>query len=62
MKRHVQKLNKLDFISSIWDDDHIHRIDENNCQCLWCNKLIQINNDTKNLSRVLGKKGMHVKS
>ena len=23
---------KLDFISSIWDDDHIHRVDDNNSQ------------------------------
>ena len=28
----------IDFISSIWDDDHILRLDENNWKCLWSTK------------------------
>ena len=53
---------KLDFISSIWDDDHILRLDENNWQCLWCTKVFQGINATKSLAHVQGKKGMHIKS
>ena len=32
---------KLDFISFIWDDDHIVRIYENNWQFTWCNTIPQ---------------------
>ena len=32
---------KLDYISSIWDDDKILRLDERNCKCLWCNTSFQ---------------------
>ena len=46
---------KLNFISSIWDDDHIQRFDENNWQCLWCYKKFQGMNATKALAQVLGK-------
>ena len=61
-KKSAETETKLDFISSIWDDDHIWRIDEKNWQCLWCNQMIQGINATKALARVLGKKGMHIKS
>ena len=50
----------LDFISSIWDDDHIQRLDEKNWQCLWCNQNFQVINVTKALAHVLGKKDMHI--
>ena len=53
---------KLYFISSIWDDDQIIRLDENNWQCLWCDTSFQEINDTKALHRVLGKKVVHIKS
>ena len=53
---------KFYFISSIWDDDHIRRLDEKNWQCLWCNQTFQQINGTKALAHVLGKKGMHIKS
>ena len=53
---------KLYFISYIWDEDRIMRLDKKNCQCLWCNKSIQGINATKSLSHVLGKKGMNIKS
>ena len=48
-------------ISSIWDDDHILRLDENKWQCFWCNTRFQGINATKAFAHVLGKKGMHIK-
>ena len=53
---------KLDFISSIWVDNHIHRVDVNNWQWLWCNKIFQEINATKALADILGNNGMHIKS
>ena len=53
---------RLDFIASIWDYDHILRIDINNRQCLCCTKTFQGINSNKALSQVLGKKGMHIKN
>ena len=62
MRSHVQKSNpKFYFISSIWDYDSIHRLDENNCQCLWYNKTSQRINYTKVLVHVPVKKGMYIK-
>ena len=61
-KTSAETATKLDFISSIWDDDHIWRLDEKNWQCLWCNQTFQGINATKALAHVLGKKGMHIKS
>ena len=52
---------KLYLISSIWDDDNILRLDENNWQCLQCTKVFQGINATKALAHVLGKKGAHIK-
>ena len=51
----------MDFISYIWDDDHIRRLDEKKLQCLWCNQSFQGINDTNALAHVLGKKGMRIK-
>ena len=53
---------KLYLISSIWDDDNILRLDEKNWQWLWCTKVSQGINATKDLAHVLGKKGIHIKS
>ena len=61
-KTSAETETKIDFISSIWDDNHILRLDEKNWQCLWCTKSFQGINDTKALDHVLGKKGMHIKS
>ena len=52
---------KLDSISSIWDNDHILRLDEKKWYCLWCNKSFQGINATMALAYILGKKGMHIK-
>ena len=38
--------SKLIIISYIWDDDHIHWVDENNWQLLWRNTSFQGTNDT----------------
>ena len=54
-KTSAETETRLDFISSIWDDDHIWRLDEKNWQCLWCNQCFQGINDTKALAHVLGK-------
>ena len=61
-KTSAETETKLYFISYTWDNDHILRLDENNWQCLWCNQTFQGINATKALDRVLGKKGMHIKS
>ena len=60
-KTSAETATKLDIISSIWDDDHIRRVDEKNWQCLWCNQIFQGINATKVIAHVLGKKGMHIK-
>ena len=61
-KKSAETETKTDFISSIWDYDHILRLDEKNWQCLWCNQSFQGINATKALARVLVKKGMHIKT
>ena len=60
-KTRAETETKLDFISSICDDDHIWRLDEKNWQFLWFNQSFQVINATKSLSHVLGKKGIHIK-
>ena len=62
VKASAETETKLDLISSIWDNDHILRLDEKNRKCLWCNTSFQGINANKALDRVLGKKGMHIKS
>ena len=61
-KTRAETKTKFDFISSIWDDDHILRPDEKNWQCLWFNQSFQGINATKAISHVLGKKGTNIKS
>ena len=61
-KTSAETATKLDFISSIWDIDHIWRLDEKNWQCLWCNKICQGINATKALAHVLGNTCMYIKS
>ena len=51
----AETATKLDFVSSIWDDDHIWRIDEKNWQCSWCNQTFQGINATKALVHVFEK-------
>ena len=61
-KTSAETKTKLYFISSIWDNDNILRLDEKNWQCLWCDTRFQGINYTKDLAHVLGQKGMHIKS
>ena len=61
-KTSAETTTKLNLISSIWDDDHIRRIDEKNWQCLWCNQTFQGINANKALAHILVKKGIHFKS
>ena len=52
----------LDFISSICDDDHIERLDNNTWKCLWCDIKFQVINAIKALGLVLGKIVISIKS
>ena len=61
-KTSAETVTKIDFISSIWDDNYIRRIDEKNWQCLWCNQIFQVIHSSKALDHVLWKKIMHIKS
>ena len=61
-KTSAETETRIYFVSSIWDDDHILRLDEKNFWCLCCPKVFQGINDTKALANVLGKSGIHNKS
>ena len=52
--------HELSFISSIWEDYHVEKLDNNHWKCLWCNNKIQVINATKDLNGVLGIQGMHI--
>ena len=52
---------ELNFISSIWEDDHIEKLDNNHWECLWCDNTFQGINDTRYLTRVLWIRGMHIR-
>ena len=51
-KTSAETATKLDLISSIWENDHIMRLDEKNWQCLWYNKSFQGINASKALAHV----------
>ena len=51
---------KLNFISSIWDDDCIEIIDDNKWKGNWCDTTVQRINVTKAMDHVPGTKGMHI--
>ena len=57
-KSYIEKETKLDFISSIWDDYCIQRLDDNNWQCLWHNESYQGINATNALTHVLEKRAL----
>ena len=61
-KTSAETETNIDFISSIWYDDHIWRLDEKKWKCLWCDQSFQIINATKALACVLGNKGVPIKS
>ena len=51
----------LSSISSIWEDEHIEKIKDNQWKCLWCVIKFQVINVTKALAQVIGTKYMHIK-
>ena len=53
---------KLDFLSSIWDDDRIERLDVNKWNCIWWDNTFQGINATGDLAHVLGTMGTHINS
>ena len=52
----------IDYVSSIWDDDQILRLDKKNWQCLWYNKNFQGIDAIKDISHVLRNKDVRIKS
>ena len=51
----------LSYISSIWEDDHIEKLENNQWKCLWCYVKLKGINATKALAHVIGTKCMHIK-
>ena len=58
---HSGNIEVLSSVSSIWEDDHIEKLENNQWICLWCNFKIYSINVTKALSYVIGIKSMHKK-
>ena len=52
----------LNFISSIREDDCIDKLKNNQWDCLWCGITFQGINAAKALDRVIGIRGLHIKS
>ena len=52
----------LNFISSIWEDDRIEKLENNQWNCFWFVIPFREINDTKALDGVIGIRGMHIKS
>ena len=48
-------------ISSIWEDDHIEKLENNKWKCLWCDVKFQGINETEALARDIGTKSIHIK-
>ena len=51
----------LTSIKSIWDDNHIENLEDNQWKYLWCDFTFQGINATKALSDFIGTKCMHIK-
>ena len=51
----------LTSIKSIWDDDHVEKLEDNQWKCVWCDFTFQGINATKALAHVIGTKCMHIK-
>ena len=52
----------LNFISSVWEGNHIEKINNNQWKCLWCDKKSQRINSTRALACVLVIRVAHIKS
>ena len=55
-----KKIAVLTSIKSIWDDDHIEKLEDNKWKCIWCDFTFQGVNATKALAHVIGTKCMHI--
>ena len=51
----------LSSISSIWEDNHIEKLENNQWKCLWCDFKFKGINATKSLARVIETKCIHIK-
>ena len=54
-------IDVLSSISSILEDDHIEKLENNQWKCLWSNFKFQDINAKKLLNHVIGTKCMHIK-
>ena len=50
------------YTTSIWEDEHIHGLENNQWKCLWCNVIFHVINDTKALAHVIRTRGIHINS
>ena len=51
----------LTSIKSIWEDDQIEKLEDNQWKSLWCDVTFQGINTRKALASVIGTKSMHIK-
>ena len=51
----------LSSISSIWKDNYIEKLEDNQWKCLWCDVKFQGINAKKVLAHVISAKCMHIK-
>ena len=58
---HAGNIEVLSFISSIREDDHIEKLENNQQKCLWCNAKFKDINATKSLAHVMRTKCMNIK-
>ena len=58
---HPGNIEVLSSISSIWEDDYIENLENNQWKCLGCNVKFQGINAKKALDYVIGTKCMHIK-
>ena len=58
---HAGNTEVLSSIISIWEDDHIEKLENNQWKCLWCNVKFQGINATKAIAHVIGTKCVHIK-
>ena len=58
---HICNIQVIDFISSMWEDESIDRLENNQWKCPWCNVISKGINATKYLAHVIGTKFIHIK-
>ena len=58
---HLGNIEVLSSISSIWEDNHIEKLKNNQWKCLWCNVKFQGIHAKKSIDSVIVTKCMHIK-